>query len=284
MPKLERYDATLRQEFLDPVNVRPCRGARVKIRRCASGEGAMLGGRFTAVYSTIVAGTMIVAMGAWTATQASRGTPGKPATTERPTADHSRRIARHRHGVRHSHLRAADHSRRIARHRHGLKRAFLRRPARQVTERSAPSALPTPPDREPSTAERRFREFISARLLAANPVEDLRGPRLEVSHFSRQTAYPVVDTTERPIAEASDPARVNAEEEGKDVDLALTGVQQQTNRVAQPVTDAISEMSPKKINEIRSSDRDTPNPWVRLVFVSWGGLLTLGSALRMLIG
>ena len=83
---------------------------------------------------------------------------------------------------------------------------------------------------------------------------------------------------------ASDPARVNAEEEGKDVDLALTGVQQQTNRVAQPVTDAISEMSPKKINEIRSSDRDTPNPWVRLVFVSWGGLLTLGSALRMLIG
>jgi hypothetical protein len=249
----------------------------------------MLSGRLTAAYSTVIAGTMVVAMAAWTATQASRGTPRKPATTERPTADHSRRIARHRHGVRHSHLRApADHSRRITRHRLGLKRAFLRRPARQVTERSAPSALPTPPDREPSTAERRFREFISPRLLAANPVEDLRRPRVDVSHLSRQTAYPVVDTTQRAIAEASDPARVTAQEDGKEVDLATdlarAGVQEQTNRAAQPVTDAISEMSPKKVNEIRLSDGDTPNPWVRLVFVSWGGLLTLGSALRMLIG
>src|SRR5438128_3642490 len=215
----------------------------------------MLGGRSTAVYSTIIAGTMLVAMAAWAATQAGRGTPGKSAITERPAADHSRRMARHRHGVRHAHVRAAaDHSRRIARHRHGLKHAYLRRPARQVTERSAPPALPTSPGRESSTAERRFREFISPRLLAANPVEDLRGPRADVSHFSRRTTYPLVDNAQRPIAEASDPSPVVAQEEEKDVDLAAdvarAGVQQQTNGTVQPVTDAISEMLPKKIDEV----------------------------------
>jgi hypothetical protein len=248
----------------------------------------MLGGRSTAVYSTIIAGTMLVAMAAWAATQAGRGTPGKSAITVRPTADHSRRMARHRHGVRHAHVRAAaDQSRRIARHRHGLKQAHLRRPARQVTERSAPPALPTSPGREPSTAERRFREFISPRPFAANPVEDLRGPRMDVSHFSRRTTYPLVDDS-GPIAEASDPSRVVAQEEEKDVDLAADAaqarVQQQTNGTVQPVTQTISEMSPKKVDDIHPSDRDAPNPWVRLIFVSWGGLLTLGSALRMLVG
>jgi hypothetical protein len=249
----------------------------------------MLGGRSTAVYSTLIAGTMLVAMAAWTATQASRGTPGKSVTAERAAADHPRRMARHRHGVRHAHLRAAaDHSRRMARHRHGVKDAHLRRPARQVTGRAAPSALPTLPDREPSTAERRFREFIGPRLLAANPVEDLRGPRVDVSLFSRGTIYPLIDNAQRPIAETSDPPRVAAQEEGKDVDLvadvAPAAVQQQTNGTVQPVTQAISEMSPKKVDEVHLSDRDAPNPWVRMIFVSWGGLLTLGSALRMLIG
>jgi hypothetical protein len=179
----------------------------------------MPGDRLTAVYGTVLAGTaMITAMTAFATAGASRGTPANSAISEHPAADHSRRMARHSQSVRRS---TAKWSPRIARHRHNFQQAHFHKPIRQLTERSGASALSTPRAREDASTERVFREFISPRLLAGNLLEDLRAPKMDASHLSRQTIYLLVDSAKHPFAEAGHPARAIAQQEREDVNSAV---------------------------------------------------------------
>jgi len=144
----------------------------------------------------------------------------------------------------------------------------------------------TPHVQDTSPAARRFSEFVSPRLLAANPVEELHKPRMNVSEFSRQTAYPVADRVEQePTVAALDPARAasrNTVDELKPAE-SVRAADQQTAAV--PRAEASAQLSANLVS--RAGERDSSGgsaSWVRIVFLTWGGLLTVGSALRLLIG
>ncbi|HXN44509.1 MAG TPA: hypothetical protein VN917_09715 [Xanthobacteraceae bacterium] len=137
-----------------------------------------------------------------------------------------------------------------------------------------------------SPAARRFSEFVSPRLLAANPVEELHKPRMNVSEFSDQTAYPLIDRMDRePGGAAIDPARAasrNTVDEPEPAEPARAG-DQQTPTIAR--AEAGAQLSASLVS--RAGERDPSESsisWVRIVFLTWGGLLTVGSALRLLIG
>jgi hypothetical protein len=139
---------------------------------------------------------------------------------------------------------------------------------------------------ETSPAARRFSEFVSPRLLAANPVEELHKPRMNVSEFSGQTAYPVVDREEQePTSAAIDPAPAasrNTADEPEPAEPARAA-DQQTPAIAR--AEAGAQLSANLVS--RAGERDSSGgsaSWVRIVFLTWGGLLTVGSALRLLIG
>jgi hypothetical protein len=239
-----------------------------KSSRFASREDAMLGVRFSAVCAII---TTIVATPAGAAIQTNRQAAAKVTSADRATAvDRSRRLVRHRHGTRHAHSRQR---------------------VRQAAGPSERPAIATAANQEPSTAARRFREFVGARSLAANPVEELRRPRMDAWQFSGQTAYPLGDgAAPQPVAEPGEPVRAASANAVHSVGLAAEPEhprpEQQTSGAAGAGTaNSAPEAGSRKVAEIRSADHDSSKSyWVRLVFLTWGGLLTVGSALRMLIG
>src|SRR5205823_8897167 len=80
--------------------------------------------------------------------------------------------------------------RRKWRHRHAARHARSNKTVRAAEE----SPVKDPPQSkspETSPAARRFSEFVSPRLLAVNPIEDLHKPRINLTEFSGETAYPV---------------------------------------------------------------------------------------------
>ncbi|TMJ30076.1 MAG: hypothetical protein E6G88_08770 [Alphaproteobacteria bacterium] len=238
----------------------------------------MLGVRFGAV-CTIVLGGMLVSSAAHAAQACDQRFPRtcKPAAAqnsrEAPKATSAQRAA------------TTIRSRRVARHRQGVRHAQSARPARRTTESSVRPPI-VPHVEETSPAARRFSEFVSPRLLAANPVEEFHKPRMNVSELSGQTAYPVVDRMERePSAAAIDPARAAARDTFDELEPAepARAANQQTPAV--PRAEASAQPSANLVG--RADEHDSSGgsvSWVRIVFLTWGGLLTVGSALRLLIG
>ena len=190
----------------------------------------------------------------------------------------------------------ANRSRRTARRRHEVRHAQSDKPApRQVESSTAPAtAAPTTPNHapEPSPSERRFSEFVSPRSFAANPVEALHKPRMNVAELSAQTAYPLTEhldpepsaaaaapapTETAPVAPAPSPVTVT------DVEAPSPARQQIPAALEAEPSVQLSAANPVR----RPADRDGSDgstSWVRIAFLTWGGLLTLGSALRLLIG
>jgi hypothetical protein len=239
----------------------------------------MLGVRFSAVCSIVVGGMLVssAAQAVQTCDQRS-GRACKPAaaqsTREAPKATSAQRTA------------TATRSRRTARHRHVVRHAQPEKPAPRPAESPAAPPVATPAQ-EPSPAARRFTEFVSPRSLAANPVEGLHKPRMNVSELSGQTAYPVVERLDAEpsgaIAEPAPAAARPAVSEVEPAEPAPTATPQvpaiiRTEAGAQlPAANLVGRLSDHDSSEGSTS-------WVRVVFLTWGGLLTLGSALRLLIG
>jgi hypothetical protein len=177
----------------------------------------------------------------------------------------------------------ANRSRRTARHRHAVRHAQSEKPAPHRVESSAAPATVVRVQ-EPSPAERRFSEFVSPRSFAANPVEALHTPRMNGSELSGQTTYPLTEGLDQEpslavaaAAPATSPVVVDVAEPPRAVSQQIPAVLE-TEAGAQ-----LSAASPVS----RSGDRDGSEgstSCVRIVFLTWGGLLTLGSALRLLIG
>jgi hypothetical protein len=238
----------------------------------------MRGVRFGAV-CTIVLGGMLVS----SAAHAAQACDQRFSRTCKPTTAQSNRESPKATSAQRA--TTASRSRRAARHRHDVRHAQSARPARRTTESSIRPLL-VPHVQETSPAARRFSEFVSPRLLAANPVEELHKPRMNVSEFSGQTAYPVADRVEQePTVAAVDPARAasrNTADELKPAE-SVPAADQQTSAV--PRAEASAQLSANLIS--RAGERDSAGAsasWVRIVFLTWGGLLTVGSALRLLIG
>ncbi len=151
---------------------------------------------------------------------------------------------------------------------------------------------------DPSTAERRFREFINPRPVAENPVEALRKSWPEPKQLTGEVSYPpaammaqagtqirddggqaaeTATAAERPGASAETATQARAPEAG-------------TRSEAKPIdraTDAVAVAPRDQGSEIRRtapSDRPSDQSWLPIIFIAWGGMLTLASALRLLIG
>jgi hypothetical protein len=234
--------------------------------------------RFGAV-CTIVLGGMLVS----SAAHAAQACDQRFSRTCKPTAAQSSREAPKATGAQRA--ATASHSRRVARHRHDVRHAQSARRARRTAESSVRPPI-VPHMQESSPAARRFSEFVSPQLLAANPVEELHKPRMNVSEFSGQTAYPVVDRVEQePTGAAIDPAPAasrNTADELKPAEPARAA-DQQTPAIAR--AEAGAQLSANLVS--RAGERDSSGgsaSWIRIVFLTWGGLLTVGSALRLLIG
>ena len=203
------------------------------------------------------------------ATQTSRAPDSGTAVERRAAATQGRRVSRHRHATRHSRSTKTVQSE-----------------EQEPVKASAPARPP-----ESSPAERRFSQFVSPRLLAVNPVEELRTPRINLTEFSGQTAYPVADSIDpKPTDSLEKPAapvqQIATEPEQARVPLANEG----QNAGIAPRAEAASANASlaAAVQVSRPAERDpsegTNSSWVRVVFLTWGGLLTVGSALRLLIG
>src|SRR5262245_56913992 len=180
----------------------------------------MLGVRFSAACA-IVLGGMLVSSAAYAAqtcgqrsarackpaaTQSSREAPKATAKSAQSSREAPRATTKSEQRVA-----TANRSRRTARRRHEMRHAQSEKPSPRRVENSlvpstaAPAiAVHTP---EPSPAERRFSEFVSPRSFAANPVEALHKPRMNVSELSAQTAYPLTERLDpEPSIAAAAPA------------------------------------------------------------------------------
>lgn len=212
------------------------------------------------------------------ATQTSREADSGTAGERRVATTSGRRVSRHRHAVHHPRSAKTAHSDETA-HSDQTAHSGEKEPVKA-------SVAAHPPETSP--AERRFSQFVSPRPLAVNPVEELRTPRINLTEFSGQTAYPVADSIDpkpadsmekraapvQQIASEPEPAHVPLQNEGQNAGIAPR---------AEPSANA--SMTP--VEASRPAERDVPErttSWVRLVFLTWGGLLTVGSALRLLIG
>jgi hypothetical protein len=241
----------------------------------------MLGVRFGAV-CVIAFGGALVAPAAHAVQVCDR----TAARTCKPAAAHaSRELPRTTSAQRAATTTRSRHAARVTRHRHAVKHAQPAKPARQAPEPAVALPAAASPAQEKSPAARRFGEFVSPRLLATNPVEELRKPRMNVSEFSRETAYPVLAEMDRdPSAASREPP--DAPRAANDVGAAGETSPQAAARQAPVVTGPPAvEVSAGPVGRATSRDSsDGSAPWVRIVFLTWGGLLTLGSALRLLIG
>jgi hypothetical protein len=223
----------------------------MSFRIIAAGAGLLAA--FTLAASATAAAQIIGSKPSASSSQTSAVRPVHRAT--RP----QRETARTRHGRR---------ARLAARHRHRASEATaesLRRPMARVESLAAVH--------QQTTAERRFREFLSPRDFAVVSDQELRSPRLSAALFSGQIADPetVLASTTEPVAAdpptgappivASDPASPD----------------DSANKVAAPAQ--------RDRVQVRRADPTEKQPngmsFLSWFFVAWGGVLTFASAVRM---
>jgi hypothetical protein len=165
----------------------------------------------------------------------------------------------------------ARHSRRsriATRHHHRASEATaesIRRPMARVESLAAVH--------QQTTAERRFREFLSPRDFAVVSNQELRSPRLSAALFSGQMADPqtVLASTTEPVAAdpptgappivASDPATPD----------------DSANKVVAP-----AQRDPVQVRRADPTEKQPDRmSFLGWFFVAWGGVLTFASAVRM---
>jgi hypothetical protein len=169
-----------------------------------------------------------------------------------------------------------------------------------TSERSeVPEAQPGNPSEmrpDPSIAERRFREFINPRLVAENPIEALRKSWPESTQLTGQSSYPLAAMMaparpqtrdeEREATETGTSAeRSVASEEIAPVRRADAAVRSEVTPIDR-TTYAVAVAPREQGTELRRtarSDGSSDQFWLPVIFIAWGGVLMLGSALRLLI-
>jgi hypothetical protein len=145
-------------------------------------------------------------------------------------------------------------------------------------------------DLEPSGAALRFREFVNPRSIAVSRAQELRHPQPQAAQFALEPVYALAVSWLEPEGEPQEPAsgslRTPGATDAADVIATSSAPDQQQveNEAAQNAqrTTAIEQM----LSSRRPlPNKDTPSSsWIELAFLAWGGLLTIGSAMRMLIG
>jgi hypothetical protein len=142
---------------------------------------------------------------------------------------------------------------------------------------------------EPAAAALRFREFVNPRSIAVSQAQELRHPKPQASQFALDPVYALAVSLLEPEGEPQEPASGSLPKRGAndaaDVIASSAPDQQQVENEAAQNAQRKTAIEQMLSSRRPLANKDTPSTsWVELAFLAWGGLLTIGSAMRMLIG
>jgi hypothetical protein len=224
-------------------------------------------------FRTIAAGAgMFAALTlAATSTAAAQTAGTKPsATTQTRAAKAPHRVAKPQ---REAKARRGKRTR-VARQRH-------RQPGESQTHAARrPSASPRAEIpiavRQQTSAERRFREFLTPQSFAAVANEQLRGPRLLAAQFSGEIADPELVPANVTPTVATEP-RTEA--------LPIVARDQTAGDESASKAPPLALSEPVPVQRVAQSEKEPDRmSFLGWFFIAWGGVLTLASAVRMAIG
>jgi len=144
-----------------------------------------------------------------------------------------------------------------------------------------------------SAATRRFREFVNPKPIAANPIDELRKPRADSTELTATILFPSLAAelhTQSPVTAA--PEQVASQDEINEIDLAAVSAPERHQlastdlapRSAQAARPDVTSDAVKSVTSATADHASTGLTWVQLIFVAWGGILTIASALRLFLG
>lgn len=140
-----------------------------------------------------------------------------------------------------------------------------------------------------SASARRFGEFVNPRSIVVNPVDDLKRPRLDGADLTTSIMVPTAAARlQPPIGAVADDATFS-QDEINELDLAAVAEARPIKvDLADMTVDAGQTAAPPRLAEIRRPASPDQAPasmtWLQLIFVTWGGILTVVSAVRLSLG
>jgi hypothetical protein len=248
----------------------------------------MLNARIMAVGAAVVAGTLGAPMAeaacdprfAWTCSTGSEQTT--PSAKAEPAPDR----------VQPATKRPAAKAKAAERKKADRKKHASSRKSRSAKVlRAEPRASPASKLHRPvSAATRRFREIVSPRPISSNPIDDLQKPRPDASALAASITYPAGASKLQTVPQTGgDGAAASAQDELNEIDLAAMEVADRTPlRTSAVGGDSGTAAVTVQIRDVaRAATSDQPpvsTTWLQLIFVTWGGILTLVSVVRLFIG
>lgn len=163
----------------------------------------------------------------------------------------------------------------------------LQQPREEPSPNVIALSVTTKSDRETGISLPQLPRFISKQSIAAATAEDLRSPRLESVLFSVTSTYPVggglIPASESEFAFLS---------QARTAELANNLKQPTANEVVVDDHNDSADDSRRAAGEkrtvaaqTRASDNGPVSiTWIEFAFLAWGGLLTVGSGLRLIFG
>jgi hypothetical protein len=224
-------------------------------------------------FRTIAAGAGMLAALTLAATSSA---PAQSAGTK-PSATTHTRAAKAPHRVAKPQREAkARHGKRtrVARQRHRQRPQSVAHVARRPL--ASARAEIVNPERQPTAAERRFREFLNPQSFGAVANEQLRGPRLAAAHFAGEIADP-----ELGFAKATTPAAADPRTEAPPIIARDQTTGDESLSKAPPA----AHSDPAPVQRVAPSEKEPDRmSFLSWFFLAWGGVLTLASAVRLAIG
>jgi hypothetical protein len=171
----------------------------------------------------------------------------------------------------------------------GRKHASAHKPRHLRIAKAEPHAAPAVQARQMSAATRRFREFVSPRSIVMNPVDDLKRPRPDEAVLATSLTFPTVaGRLQPPVGSALEDAAFS-QDDINELDLAAAeDVRPIKVSLADIALDGVQVATPARSTDVRRTMTQDQAPggatWLQLIFVTWGGILTLVSAVRLFLG
>lgn len=140
-----------------------------------------------------------------------------------------------------------------------------------------------------SASARRFGELVNPRSIVVNPVDDLKRPRLDGADLTTSISVPTAAARLQPPIDAAAYDATFSQDEINELDLAAVAEARPIKvDFADMAIDGGQTAAPPRIAEVRRSVSADQAPasmtWLQLIFVTWGGILTVVSAVRLSLG
>jgi hypothetical protein len=181
--------------------------------------------------------------------------------------------------------RATRTQRDLAKARHSRRARLAARHRQQPRAEAAAEGIHRPTARtentgavqQQTTAERRFREFLTPQSFTLVANRDLRSPRLSTAQLSGEIADPEIA-----VAKTTEPAAADPPPTGAPPVVASdqTTTDDGGNKVASP-----AQRDPVQVRRAAPTEKQPERmSFLGWFFVAWGGVLTFASAVRLAVG